>query len=213
MRKSLKFRRPSGRPGVAVLVLVACSILGMGTLPAARAAAESLWKDGTPSLFVDHKARNVGDLVTVLIMEHAVASNKAQTSSGNKVGAGLDQGTGLLEFIPEAGLGAQSRFAGSKSTSRSGSLVAKMSARVVEVLPDGNLKIQGSQALVINNEKQNIVVTGIVRPEDIGADNTVMSTYVADAEIRYEGKLEVAERQGILGYLSRFFSGLVGLIF
>ncbi|HHY47240.1 MAG TPA: flagellar basal body L-ring protein FlgH [Firmicutes bacterium] len=175
--------------------------------------ADSIWSDGTPSLFSDHKARDVGDVLTVLIVERAIASNKAQTTSGNDAGLSFAQGTGLLSFLPEAGLGVNSDFRGSKSTTRSGNLVAKMTARVIEALPGGYLKIQGTQTLAINNERQHIVITGIVRPQDIHPDNTVLSTYIADAEIKYEGAPEAVKRSGILGFLQRFFTGLIDIIF
>lgn len=176
-------------------------------------SATSLWKEGTASLFCDLKARNVGDVLTVLIAEKAVASNKAETSSGKDASLSAAQGSGLLSFLPEAGLGVSSSASSGKSTTRSGNLVAKMTAQVIEVLPNGYLRIQGTQGLIINKERQNIVITGIVRPQDVASDNTVLSTYIADAEIRYEGTIEASNRPGILGYLQRFFTGLISLIF
>ena len=175
--------------------------------------ASSLWDEGTPSLFEDHKARRVGDLVTVLIVERSYASNKATTNTGKTVGGTVAEGGGLLSFIPGLGFDAKTKFSGGNTTSRMGSLVAKMSARVIEVLPNGNLKIQGKQGLIINKERQDILITGIVRPQDIRADNTVLSTYVGDAEIRYEGNLSSDQRKGILGFLQRFFAGVLDILF
>lgn len=82
-----------------------------------------------------------------------------------------------------------------------------MTARVTEVLPGGNLRIEGRQSIVINGEEQAIVVTGIVRPQDISRDNTVLSTYLADAQIVIEGDGPLGERQSP-GLLTRIFQWL-----
>lgn len=176
-------------------------------------AAGSLWGDEPRSLFADHRANRAGDLITVLIVERSYASNKAQTATGKGAGITVAEGVGVFSFLPETGFAANTKSSGQAATSRSGNLVAKMTARVVEVLPDGNLRIEGTQALVVNREKQNIVITGIIRPEDIGADNAVLSTYIADAEIRYEGALDVDQKKGLLSYLHRFFAGILSFIF
>ena len=99
-------------------------------------------------------------------------------------------------------------FEGKGETSRSGSLTARMSATIVEVLPNGNLKVQGSREVIINQEKQRLTLTGIVRPEDVKANNTVMSTFLADARITYDGKGPVhgAQRRGL-------FTRLLSIIF
>lgn len=170
----------------------------------AWASDGSLWTDSGPlsSLYTDIKARRVGDLITILVMEQATATDKVQTSSSNKVGASVAQGTGLLSFLPEVGLGADSGFAGSESTSRQGSLVARITARVVEVLPNGDLRIEGTRSVLINNQKQEMVIRGTVRVRDISADNTVLSSSVSDAEISFRGV------PGLDGKSRGFFSNL-----
>ncbi|NLS45025.1 MAG: flagellar basal body L-ring protein FlgH [Firmicutes bacterium] len=178
-----------------------------------NAAGNSLWNPDSNSLFVDHKARKEGDLITVLIIERAHASHRAQTGAGKTLGGALVEGSGLLSFIPGLGINANTGFNGQNATSRSGDLVANMTARVVEVLPDGTLRIEGAQGLVINKEKQNIIISGLVRPEDIKADNTVLSTHVGCAEIRYEGILDNKEKTGLSGFLQRFFNGVIKFLF
>lgn len=173
----------------------------------------SLWGDHARSLFADHRARQVGDLITVLISERSYASNDAQTSTGKGAGLTVAEGVGMFSFLPETGFSTNVKSNGRNATSRSGSLVARMTAKITEVLPDGNFRIEGTQALVINRERQNIVITGIVRPEDIGADNTVFSTYIADAEIKYEGSLNVEQKKGLLSFLGRFFAGVLDFLF
>ncbi len=179
----------------------------------AEGAGSSLWKPDSNSLFQDHKAGKEGDLITVLIIERAYASQKAQTGAGKGTGVTLAEGSGVLSFLPAVGMNANTSFKGQGTTSRSGDLVAKMTARVVEVLPYGMMRIEGSQGLVINNEKQNIVISGLVRQEDISADNTVLSTHVGCAEIRYEGVLDEKQKTGLLGFLQRFFAGVINFLF
>ncbi len=78
-----------------------------------------------------------------------------------------------------------------------------MSARIIQVLPNGNLVLRGSQEILVNNEKQYITIQGVVRPVDIGTDNTVLSTYIADARIDYTGEGDLSRKQRE-GWLSRF---------
>lgn len=95
----------------------------------------------------------------------------------------------------------------SGSTARGGTLEAKMTTRVVEIFPNGNLRIEGRQRIVINGEDQEIVVSGVVRPRDISPDNTVLSTYVADAEIVFNGTGVVGDKQ-TPGLLTRLLDWL-----
>src|SRR5690606_40090483 len=81
------------------------------------------------------------------------------------------------------------------SRTRGGSLNARMTAQVVDVLPNGNLLIEGRQTIIVNEEEQISVVSGIVRPQDIAPDNTVLSTFIADATITYSGTGPIAEKQ------------------
>lgn len=190
-----------------------CAVMIGFLIRGAGGSAGSLWSESSSSLFSDHKASKVGDLLTVIIVERSYATNKAQTDSGKGASVGVEEGTGLLSFIPELGFGSKTKFQGGNTTTRMGTFTANMTAKVIEVLPNGNLKIEGTQGLVVNKERQNIVITGIVRPQDISRSNTILSTYVADAEIRYEGTLNVEERKGILGFLSRFFGSILDLLF
>lgn len=202
----------------AVLLLFVCFAASVAGVPgdgwvAAADRSFSLWGDYARSLFADHKARQVGDLITVLISERSYASNNAQTSTGKGAGLTVAEGVGLFSFLPETGFSSNVKSSGRNTTSRSGNLVARMTAKITEVLPDGNLRIEGTQAVVINRERQDIVITGIVRPEDIGADNTVLSTYIASAEIKYEGSLNTEQRKGLLSFLGQFFAGIFDFLF
>ncbi len=169
--------------------------------------AGSLWTESRGSLFGDIKARQVGDILTVAIYEQASASREATTSTGrsSSASAGIDKFLGFeTEFtklhsaidpskLIEAGY--DSDFKGSGSTSRKEDLVATLTTRVVEVYPNGNLRIEGGKTVTVNNEDQIIVLTGIVRPNDISPQNIVNSKYVLDAKIAYTGKGVISDKQ------------------
>ena len=88
-----------------------------------------------------------------------------------------------------------SDFDGSGTTQRSGDLTAFITTKVIEVLPNGNLKIEGTREVKVNNEKQLIILSGIIRPRDISPGNIILSTYVADAKIEYSGSGVIHDRQ------------------
>jgi flagellar L-ring protein precursor FlgH len=172
----------------------------------------SLWsKDCEGSfLFSDHKARKIDDTITINIVETTSASNEASTKTEKKseismgisnfLGAPLDfnlknvwgGGRGLS---PTLAASTENTFDGSGSTARKGTIIATITARVVEVLPNGNLKIEGRRELTVNQEKQLLVLTGIVRPKDISRDNVVLSSFIADAHISITGQGIISEGQ------------------
>lgn len=165
----------------------------------------SLWQEnGTMGeLFVNPKARRVGDIVTIKIVESSKASNNASTNTGrdSSVSIGLDQFLGYENnFTPNNQVAkiagkASNKFTGEGGTSRSGNLNAFITTRVIGVLPSGNLAISGSREVIVNNEKQLIVVTGVIRPRDISSENVVLSTFISDAKIAYSGSGIVNDQQ------------------
>jgi len=176
----------------------------------------SLWSDTGPfgDLFVLPKARRIGDIVTVKIVESSSATNQANTVTerDSSLTASIDAFLGLEQkfinsahpdyragrnFNPFGAIqgGMISEFDGSGATSRSGDLTAFMTARVTEVLAGGNLRIEGSRQVVVNNEKQDISLSGVVRVRDIAPDNVVLSTFISDARISYSGEGDIDDRQ------------------
>ncbi len=149
----------------------------------------------TLSMFSDVKALKIDDLVTILIVESATATNTADTKTSKKFTSKGGPGTGYLDFLQAWGISQDESFQGGGATTRTGKFTAKLTARIVDILPGGNYKIEGTQLLTINNEKQVITLTGIVRPQDISGNNTVLSNFVADAQIKYEGKGPLARKQ------------------
>jgi flagellar L-ring protein precursor FlgH len=169
-------------PFVITLLLLAAAVCGA-------------WADGTPGdvswgvgLFSDHVARNLGDIVTVLVMESA--SSTGEVSSGAKREEDINggPGTGKLDVFPEFGVKTKNQQTGQATMNRKGRLVAKVPARVVEILPDGTLRLEGSREVTSNGEHELLHLTGLVRPIDIAADNSVVSSLMADARIQYNGK-------------------------
>ena len=165
----------------------------------------SLWPaDDHVFFYADKKALRVGDIITVRIVENAQASNTADTdlSRSSSAKAGLSTFFGKKKFLDLFKLGdellsssAENDHKGAGSTTRSGQLTATMTAVVREVLPNGNLVIQGTRELLVNHEQQFITLTGIVRPQDIDRDNVVVSSQLADANITIGGLGVVADKQ------------------
>ncbi len=180
-----------------------------------KASVNSLWKD-SGNIFEDTKARRVNDLVTINIVENLSGSGKADTdtsrdSSGdydltNMFGVNMDfnlQNAFLLKdlykganiFEPKAVGSGKSDFKGKGDTNREGKLVATVTGKVVEVLPNGNLMVEARKEITINDEKQILVLTGMVRPDDIDTGNSVLSSKIADANIYYVGDGVIQEKQ------------------
>ncbi len=177
--------------------------------PPVSPAEGSLWTDsgGLGSMFINVKARNVGDILTIRIVETANATNKASTKTErtSSLSAGIDNFFNAEKRFPadqpffnpfsKVGGSIDSEFDGSGKTVRSGDLNAFMTARIVDIHPNGNLVIEGNREVRVNHENQIITLTGLVRPRDISADNVVQSTYIADARISYSGTGILNDRQ------------------
>jgi len=180
----------------------------------------SLWSEGRGSLFTDHRARRVGDIVTIKVKETASASKSAKTdlnrtndlklgipsifgleaaANARKARVATANGNGAAAIGPDLSslLAASSskKFAGDGATERSGKLDATLTAVVTRRLPSGNLVIEGRRRINLNEENQYILLTGIIRPEDISPTNTISSTQIADASISYYGVGPVADQQ------------------
>lgn len=164
-------------------------------------AAGSIWSgESTNNLICsDKKARYVDDIVTIIISETAVGGNKASTNTSRdtNTSAAITALLGIDNKIlaHNANMGGEISIGGTSTnslkgagdTTRSSKLSASISARVLKVFDNGNLLIEGKRQLTVNAEDQYLVITGIVRPEDITASNTVASQYIADARILYTG--------------------------
>lgn len=197
-----------------------------------NAAEGSLWRplNSRAYLFGDNRASNINDIVTVQIFEQADASRDATTKLSKKgemksgiskfFGSPLDFGLDNLwgkktgaataaqrierPFKPELETNTENSYDGSGSTTRKDRLVTTISAKVVDVYPNGNLHIAGKREVTVNNEKQIIQLSGTIRPEDISPENVVLSTTIADARISLVGRGVIADKQKP-GYGHRVF--------
>jgi flagellar L-ring protein precursor FlgH len=179
------------------------AFIGLCLLGAAHGEEATL--DSMPSLVSDHRAHSVGQNVTVLIYEQA----ESTTSAGTTTTKSMDI-SGQIKTTDDLNLGGvslENNAKGEGSINRTGSLMASVSATVTDVLPTGELKIRGEQKIEFNNEIQYIKVSGHIRPDDIRADNTVLSSRIADAQITYVGDGLLGSRQKP-GWITRFFNWL-----
>lgn len=164
--------------------------------PCSPATAQSLWDSGAGDLFTENRAHRVGDIVTVLIEETAQATQKASTKTAGESKLSAGDGKGLMKWLKLSSANSSSDFSGDGETTRSGTVRARVTASIVQKLPNGNLMIRGNRKIRVNRETQEIVVSGIVRSQDISPDNTVLSSSLADAEIKYKG-------DGSIGHLQK----------
>ncbi|MET3334357.1 MULTISPECIES: flagellar basal body L-ring protein FlgH [Bradyrhizobium] len=166
----------------------------------------SLWRNGSRAFFKDQRARQVGDLLTVAvnITDKANIANETQRSRTNS------EDSGITDFIGAKTLGAQAQKVlpgriltadstassdGKGSVNRTEALQTNVAAVVTQVLPNGNLVVEGKQEIRVNFEIRELVVAGIVRPEDIQSDNTIDSTKIAQARIAYGGRGQIMDVQ------------------
>lgn len=197
--------RQGARARTAARAARRMGLLGMGLALLGNAAAEGR----NFSLYSDRKARRAEDLITVMVVENARATNdtKTKTDKKNEVALDVTGGSGPLSFIPGMGLGGASSAAydGKGQTARAGEVKATVAARIMAVYDNGNLLIQGSKEVSVNEETEVLRVSGIVRPEDISSDNTIYSFKIADAKIEYSGRGD-SHNAHRPGPIARFFN-------
>lgn len=158
----------------------------------------SLWTPSTVNPFLDRTARRVGDLVTIVISEQSAATFTAATnmkkSDSNKLNLDLF-GSFLNNILKPASSGATSSNDGSGTTTQNGKLSARITGVIKEVMPNGVMVVEATRSLVINKELQSFKLRGLVRRDDVSPDNTVMGEALAEADIRFEGKGAIQDRQ------------------
>jgi flagellar L-ring protein precursor FlgH len=197
------------------------------TMPPAYSAAET--HDGSiyhaardVRLFEDVKARRIGDVITVVLKESTSASKSAtttadkdqDTSVANPTFFGASPQFNLPGLLPlssnknnslEQNLSATRAFKGEADASQSNSLSGAITVTIADVLPNGNLVVRGEKWLTLNQGQEYIQISGIVRPQDISPDNSVLSTQIGDARITYSGKGFLHDSNN-MGWLARFFN-------
>lgn len=185
-------------------MIAALLAIGSCALMASPALADDLYR-GTnwPALASDRKASAIGDVVTVIILTNNSASNTV--AKGTKRDTALSGNIAFgTAFNQSAGASFGGTFDGQGTSTRADRIAAQLSARVDQVLPNGDLMISGWQVLKVNGETTNIRVSGRIRPQDIDAQNAVLSSRIADANILYDGK-GFASRSSKPGLVTRIF--------
>lgn len=180
-------------------------------MPAPQMVAKqpnSLWQSDSKTFFKDQRATQVGDILTVLvdIEDEADMKNKTQRSRSGKEDVGLDNllgyETALNQVLPTAvdnanlvGFDSNTATKGDGKTEREESIKLRLAAVVTQLLPNGNMVIQGNQEVRVNFEKRVLNVTGIIRPQDISIDNSVAYDQIAEARIIYGGEGQITDLQ------------------
>jgi len=157
------------------------------------------------SLFSDVKAFQVDDAIMVYIVEDTQADNNASTEErkSTELGGGVGFSTGTSNTNVSGNIGTNNNFRGSGRTTRNEKIRSRLSARVVEVQPNGNLLIEGERTTKVNGETQTITIRGIVRPVDVNSDNSVYSYNIMDLTLLIEGDGTVSKTQEP-GLITRF---------
>lgn len=171
----------------------------------------SLWQPESQHFFQDSRAREIGDILTVIVSEQAQAASEAntETTHENEAASGMTSAFELMgeQILPgitnNLNSNRENEFTGEGTTDRSDSLQARVAAMITHKLPNGYFVIEGRREVLVNFEKQIITLTGIVRPEDITGDNTITSDKIAEARISYAGEGIIDEVQNA-PYGSRF---------
>jgi len=164
----------------------------------------SLWRNGSRAFFKDQRARQVGDILTVMvnISDKAAVANETQRSRVNTEDSGITDFLGAKTQTPSAALPGRlltndSNMSndGKGSINRQEALQTNVAAVVTQVLPNGNLVVEGKQEIRVNFEMRELIIAGIVRPEDIQSDNTIDSSKIAEARIAYGGRGQITDVQ------------------
>jgi flagellar L-ring protein precursor FlgH len=172
-----------------------------------RASDGSLFSDASGGFLEDTRARRVGDVVLIRITEAADAQGTSTTHL-NREGDGATGVSSMLGMIPALkrayptmdtekllSFATKNAFSGEGDTARKGTLSGSIAVRISRSMPNGDLYLEGTKVVLINNEEYHLYVSGLVRQADIMPDNTVPSTRVADAQIEFTGRGDIAEQQ------------------
>jgi flagellar L-ring protein precursor FlgH len=168
-------------------------------------APNALWRTGARSFFNDQRASKIGDILTVNIeiADSAQLSNTSTRSRTSSTDASVDALLGLQGNLVGAGaslspgidFGSNSASNGTGSVNRQEKVKLTVAAVITDMLPNGNMVIGGSQEVRINNELRELLVSGVIRPEDVAADNTIEHTKIAEARISYGGRGDISNVQ------------------
>ncbi len=173
----------------------------------AKPSAGSLFSEANPGYLEDTRAVRVGDFVVININENANAQGDSTTNL-NRDSSGSTSVDGMLGLVPALkraypgidptqlmSFASKAGFIGSGATTRAGQLTGTIAVRVVKEMPNTDLFIEGTKVVLINNEEYHLYVSGLVRRADIAQDNSIASTRIADAQIEFTGRGDLADQQ------------------
>jgi len=169
------------------LKLLICFLVMLGSIAPAFAVVPLIDVEAGTSLVTNMKAHKVGDIITVLITENTTANASSKVNANNKSEVSGGPGLGILDVVTDWGLNLENKYSGDGRTQRTGNLQAEITVSIVELMHNGDYRINGKRMVDINGERQLIEISGICRARDIMPDNTIYSTYIADARIAYNG--------------------------
>lgn len=184
-----------------ILIIFLCMSFFVCQRPA---TAQSLWAapqtNTSMSLFADRKARGIGDILTIIISESTSSTATKSMKNGKSSSNRLNAGTGIFDFLASASGGQTDSFKADGSSKDTNDIRGRITVTVVDVQPNGNMVVEGTQTIWQNKDQHKITLRGVVRPDDVSYQNTVPSSLVADATLRFDGKgpLNAKQRQGIL---------------
>ena len=169
---------------------------------AANADAASLWNDNR-NWFADARPGKVGDIITVIVNEKTDAKDESTTDVSKTSSHNVSDGTGILRFIRGLALDTASATVGDGSIERKHHATATLACLVTEVLPNGNLVIEGTRDIRTSEEILQFQLTGVIRPQDVTSDNQISSQLVANAEIAVKGKgiISRTQKPGIISQI------------
>ena len=194
-------------------------VLSASTVPV-ESTNGSLFRDNVAlQLFSDRKAARIGDIITIVLDERTSSSKSSniEVLKDNETSMpAIPGGAGtILGAVPSAGavtlgtdITAEREFTGEAEADQSNRLTGNISVTVVDVFPNGTMAIRGEKWMTLNRGDEYIRISGLVRPDDVTPDNTVMSTKIANARITYSGEGDMANSQR-MGWLSNFFNSPV----
>ena len=179
------------------------ALLALSSWSVPVASAQSLWSSDTydsRSLFADHKAQNVGDIVTIIINETSTTSSSKNNQNTKAGSQNLAAGSGIFSFLASATASQSDSFQAQGSKTDNNSVSGMVTATVTQVMPNGNMVVEGSQSIWQGKDEHKITFRGVCRQDDVTASNTIPSSKVSDATVHFDGKgpLNAKQRQGIL---------------
>ncbi|MBE8952171.1 MAG: flagellar basal body L-ring protein FlgH [Quinella sp. 1Q7] len=183
-------------------ILIAAFVIAGGTVD-----AKSLWVDGgAMSMYSDKKARNVGDILTIVISESTTQTATKSRTNSKSGSVSVGSGTGIFDFIKAFSASGSDNWQADGTATDTNRFSGQITVTVVEVLPNDNMIVEGTQSIWQNRDEHKITLRGVIRRDDVTMNNTVPSYKVADATLKFNGKgpLNAKQRQGILTQIFNF---------